>query len=316
MQPDVTFLIAAFNAEATIGRAVESALAQRGVSVEVVVADDCSTDRTAEVVRRYRNDGVRVVKLEENRGPGGARNAGLDIAAGRWVAVLDADDTVHPNRLARMIHKAEATGAQIAVDNLDVVHEDTGHTEPMFAAGQLQALSEISLAELIGTSLLFESTFSYGYMKPVSERRFLLEAGLRYDETLRIGEDYIFLASALAHGGRCAVEPNAGYRYHVRAGSISRVLDLAHVEAMLRADATFLRAHQLDAEALAAQARRTRSLCQGASFLSLVRHLKARAPLKAAGVALSDPAALRHLRMPIAARLRRLSAAPKAAQAG
>jgi succinoglycan biosynthesis protein ExoO len=259
-----------------------------------------------------------VVELEENRGPGGARNAALAVAAGRWVAVLDADDTVHSDRLARMILRAEAAKAQIAVDNLEVLHGDTGASEPMFAPAHLQALSEIVLTDLIGTSLLFESTFSYGYMKPVFERRFLCDAKLLYDETLRIGEDYVFLASALARGGRCVVEPSAGYRYHVRAGSISRVLELHDVEAMLRADAAFLREHDLDAAALAAQARRTRSLHKGASFLSLVRHLKERAPLKAAGVALSDPAALRHLRMPIAARLRRLSkAAPsEAVQAG
>lgn len=308
MQPDVTFLIAAHNAEDTIARAVESGLEQEGVAVEVVVVDDFSSDRTAEIARR--DPRVRVVELDENRGPGGARNAGLAVAAGRWVAVLDADDTVRPGRLARMIRRAETAGAEVVVDNLEIVREGAGAGETMFVPDHLDALSRISLAELIGTSLLFESAFSYGYMKPVFERRFLGAAGLRYDETLRIGEDYIFFASALARGGRCVVEPTAGYRYHIRAGSVSRVLELDHVEAMLRADTAFLRDHVLDARALAAQARRTRSLRQGASYLSLVRHLKRRAPLKAAGVALGDPAALRHLRMPIAARLRRLAASP------
>jgi succinoglycan biosynthesis protein ExoO len=319
MQPDVTVLIAAYNAEDTIARAIESALAQRGVSVEVVVADDCSSDRTVEIARCFPEHLVRVVELEENHGPGGARNAGLAVASGRWVAVLDADDTIRPQRLARMIRRAEASEARIAVDNLETVVEDTGIGEPMFSPGHLQALPHLSLAELIGTSLLFESTYSYGYMKPLFERSFLLDTGLRYDETLRIGEDYLFLASALARGGRCAVEPSAGYCYRLRAGSISRVLELHHVEAMLKADAAFLRDHELDPRARTAQARRTRSLRRGASFLSLVRHLKDRAPLRAAGVALRDPAALRHLGMPIAARLRRLSArpaSPKAAPAG
>ncbi|MGB3899436.1 MAG: glycosyltransferase [Mesorhizobium sp.] len=315
MQPDVSFLIAAFNAEDSISRAIESALAQRGVSVEVVVVDDGSSDGTVAMAARYPRDLVQVVELGRNRGPGGARNAGLAIAAGRFVAVLDADDTVHPDRMARMIRQAEVFGASVAVDNLEVVQGDAEAGEPMFAPERLAAHTYLSLVELIGTSLLFEDTFSYGYMKPVFERRFLRQAGLRYDETLRIGEDYLFLASALAHGARCVVDPNAGYRYHVRAGSVSRVLELHHVEAMLSADAAFVNGHDLDRLVLAAQARRTRSLRQGASFLSLVRHLKQRAPLKAAGVALSDPAALRHLRMPIAARLRRLSASPKAAQA-
>lgn len=60
----------------------------------------------------------------------------------------------------------------------------------------------------------------------------VIQHGLRFDETLRIGEDYILLASALACGGRCAVEPSAGYIYHIREGSISRVLRLEHIDAM------------------------------------------------------------------------------------
>ena len=107
------------------------------------------------------------------------------------------------------------------------------------------------------------------------------------------------------------VEPSVGYTYHVRTGSISRVLELHHVEAMLAADATFLRDHAARRGAHdAAQARRTRSLEEAASFLTLVQHLKDRAPLKAVGAALRDPVALRHLRMPIAAQAAAASPAP------
>ncbi|MEP9399386.1 glycosyltransferase family 2 protein [Mesorhizobium sp. KR2-14] len=306
MQPDVTFIMAAYNAEATIAHALRSALDQKGASVEVVVVDDCSRDSTVEVARAFPEDTVHVVALGQNRGPGGARNAGLSVARGRWIAVLDCDDTVSPQRLARMIGRAEAAGAQIVVDNLDVVRA-IGARETMFKADLLESIGELTLPAFIAANIMFEETFSFGYMKPVFERAFIERHGLRYDERLRIGEDYIFLASALATGGRCVIEPEAGYAYHIREGSISRVLELRHVEAMLAADAEFVRDHQLDAAAQAAQARRTRSLREAAAFLSLVQHLKEGAPLKAAGAALRDPAALRHLRMPIAARLRRLA---------
>lgn len=307
MQPDVSFVIAAYNAEASIARAVESALAQQDVSVEVVVVDDCSSDGTLEIVRSFASDKVRVVALDSNRGPGSARNAGLARSSGRWIAVLDSDDSVHPERLRRMIDRAETAGAQITVDNLEVIRETDARREIMFAAADLEARHELGLADFIAANIMFETTFSFGYMKPVFERAFLERHELAYDEALRIGEDYILLASALASGGRCAVEPSVGYAYHIRGGSISRVLHLHHVEAMLRADAAFVRAHRLDAETQVAQARRTRSLEQAASFLLLVQHLKAGSPLRAAGTALRNPASLRHLRMPIAARLSRLA---------
>ncbi|PWK75804.1 glycosyltransferase family 2 protein [Aminobacter sp. AP02] len=307
MQPDVSFIIAAYNAEATLRRAIDSALAQRSVSVEVIVVDDCSSDATLALARSHADHRVRVLPLKANRGPGGARNAGLDAARGRWVAVLDSDDAVLPDRLAAMISRAERSDAQMVVDNIEVIREDGAQPEVMFPGGYLEKLAELSLADFIGGNIVFESAFNFGYMKPIFSRRYLDERGLRYDEDLRIGEDYILLASALARGGRCTVEPAVGYAYHVRSGSISRVLEHHHVEAMERADAAFEASNPLDPQARKAFTRRARSLRQAATFLSLVEHIKQRSPLKAMRTALGDPAAVRHLRMPIAVRLRRVA---------
>jgi succinoglycan biosynthesis protein ExoO len=306
MSIDVTFLIAAFNAEETIARAIGSALAQESVGVEVVIVDDCSSDGTAAIAEGFPDERVRVIRLDSNRGPGGARNAGLDAARGHWIAVLDADDTVRPDRMARLLQRAAETGSEVVVDNLDVIDEAAGTSMPMFGTARLQAMPEMTLADFIVGNLLFEEKFSLGYMKPVVRRDFLERHALRYVETLRIGEDYLFLASALAEGGRCAVEPEPFYVYHIRPGSISRVLELRHVEAMLEADKAFLRGHALDPTARRAQTRRTRNLRKAASYLSLVGHLKDRAALKAAATAIRDPAAVRLLGMPISVRLRRV----------
>jgi succinoglycan biosynthesis protein ExoO len=302
----VSFIIAAFNAEETIRRAVESALAQEGVAVEVVVVDDCSTDATAQAALDLSSERVRVIRLDQNRGPGGARNAGLEAACGRWVAVLDADDAVHPERMSRLLQRAEETGAEIVVDNLEVIN-DRGGSKPMFEPARLAAMPEMTLATFVAGNHLFEETFSLGYMKPAMERGLLERHGLRYHETLRVGEDYVFLASALAVGGRCAVEPRPGYAYHIRAGSISRRLELHHVEAMIEADVDFLNRHALGPTAAAAQERRTRSLKRAAAYLALVGHLKDGAPIRAAAAAMRDPAAVGLLRMPISVRLRRFA---------
>ena len=143
-------------------------------------------------------------------------------------------------------------------------------------------------------------------MKPVFRRQFLEFHGLHYDEALRIGEDYIFLASALAKGGRCVVEPLPAMPI-----TFARV-DLAGARtASCAGDAPRRRGIPSQPCArparLEAQARRTRSLKEAASFLSLVQHLKDRSPLKATIAALRDPSALRLLKMPLIARLRRLA---------
>lgn len=97
---DVTVLIPAFDREEYVADAVRSAFAQRPYPpAEVLVVDDASRDGTAEQARRA---GARVLRLDANRGRGGARNAGLAAATSSWVALLDSDDTWEAHHLARL----------------------------------------------------------------------------------------------------------------------------------------------------------------------------------------------------------------------
>lgn len=304
--PDVSFVIAAYNAADTIARAIDSALAQVDVTLEVLVVDDCSSDATAQIAEQIDDPRVTVIRQQSNGGPARARNRGIDAATGAWIAVLDADDTMSPQRSARMIARAKAMATPLVVDNLDVVAMDGGNSWRMFTENELRARAQITLADYIGSNVLFRSTFNFGYMKPMFAHDFLQRHDLAFDERLRIGEDYLLLASALASGATCAVEPSAGYVYHLRQGSISRVLDLHHVESMLSADRSFLSRFPLSGEALVAQRRRTRSLVEARAFLTLVSHIKNRSVPGALRAAIANPRALWHLRLPIAKRMRAL----------
>lgn len=305
--PDISFVIAAYNAEETLKRAIDSALGQEAVSVEVLVVDDCSTDATMEIAQSSGDRRVRLIRQSRNGGPGAARNAGIAAATGQWIAILDSDDAVRPQRSRRMIECAHTLSAQIVVDNLDVVPMEGGGVERMFKDDDLRRQPTLELADFIASNVIFRSTFNFGYMKPIFRRDFLRGHRLTFDERLRIGEDYILLVSALASGGRCAVEPTAGYIYHVRSGSISRVLEQHHVDAMLAADEDFISRFALGPEAMTAQRRRTRSLIEARSFLALVDQLKERSVGGFLKAAISNPSAMRHLRMPIAVRVRRLA---------
>jgi len=93
-EPYVSAIIPAYNSEGFIHRAIESALAQSHRCLEIIVVDDGSKDRTAEVASRYPVEVVR----KKNGGPASARNAGISVARGEWIAFLDHDDTWHPDK--------------------------------------------------------------------------------------------------------------------------------------------------------------------------------------------------------------------------
>jgi glycosyltransferase involved in cell wall biosynthesis len=99
--PKISVIIPAYNAANTVGRAIESALAQTYAPTDIVVVDDGSTDATAEVAGHYPKP-VIVVR-QPNGGTGAARNHAARLASGDWLGFLDADDTWLPQRLERQL---------------------------------------------------------------------------------------------------------------------------------------------------------------------------------------------------------------------
>ncbi|WP_306256550.1 glycosyltransferase family 2 protein [Pararhizobium sp. IMCC21322] len=303
--PDVSVIIPSFNSAESLGAAIKSATRQTGVSVEVIVVDDCSQDNSAAIANSFPDHTVKLFQHTENRGPGAARNTAIKNATGTWLAMLDSDDTLASDRLYNMIGLASTNGAQIVVDNLNINHGDDRSISRMFPPENWAQLSSISLADYILGNTLFASTFNLGYLKPVIRRDFIVDHSLSYDEMLRIGEDYLFAATALSMGVKCSVHPIAGYNYHVRDGSISRVLKLHHLHDMKTADTVFQQQAVLNGAEMHALKKRSKSIDEAISFLELIEHLKSRSPVKALRAVLSDPMAARHLRMPIAARWQR-----------
>lgn len=100
MQPLVSILICAFNAEKTIAETLESVMAQTWPNTEIIVADDGSTDRTAEIVRQFK--AVTLVSLE-HEGFSAAQNHAFNHSQGDYIQYLDADDLLAPDKIERQL---------------------------------------------------------------------------------------------------------------------------------------------------------------------------------------------------------------------
>jgi succinoglycan biosynthesis protein ExoO len=239
---EATVIIAAFQAENVVEQSVASALAQT-VDVEVVVADDCSSDGTAALAGRIaaRDPRVRLVRLEANGGPAAARNRAMDAAAGAWIAVLDADDTMAPGRMERMIAMAREKEADVVLGNFRHVDASGAPIRPApFLSGPGYAVPRRwTLEGYVAGNMVTRGVPSLGYLKPLFRSAFLRTHGLRYDETLRNGEDCHLVFRCLAAGGSVWFSPEPDYAYTVAAGSISFRADPTHLAALLRADARF-----------------------------------------------------------------------------
>ncbi|TCJ15265.1 glycosyltransferase family 2 protein [Rubrobacter taiwanensis] len=244
MSPRVSVIIPAYNTERYVVRAVESALGQTERDLEVIVVDDASTDRTAEMVRAIRDERVRLLSCRRNLGPGGARNRGLEAAAGEWVALLDSDDWYAPDRLERLIQHAEASGADLVSDDVYLTRSpDSRPWNTLFgiAGERFDAPREISAPEFVESNLPGQRRARIGLTKPVMRRKFLGRYGIRYDEKVWFGEDFIFYLTCLARGARFVVVPEAHYFYLSRPGSLVAGDRLGNLEKLCAANRYALR---------------------------------------------------------------------------
>lgn len=208
---ELSYIIPAYNAEATLDQTIQSVFAQSLENVEAVVVDDGSTDGTRHVAGAMLGPRVRLVS-QENRGLAAARNTGWQEAAGARVCFLDADDVVAPTHAAAML------GAIGAADAVACGHalvgpglEDLGWRVPTLASDT--TLSRLGEGNRIPVGAVVLDS---------ARVRGLLGGEARFDESLPVVEDWDLWLRLARAGARWARPVEGGlFWYRLVPGSMS-----------------------------------------------------------------------------------------------
>jgi glycosyltransferase involved in cell wall biosynthesis len=154
-QPTISVIIPAYNAEKYLAEAVESVLGQNYQSLQIIIINDGSTDNTAQVAQNF-GDAVQY-HLQANGGAPAARNFGVSLAQGQFLAFLDADDLWVENKLARQLQAFDRD------PGLDMVfgHVQQFHSPelPPEVRQLIKIPAEIIPGQHIGAMLIKRSSF-------------------------------------------------------------------------------------------------------------------------------------------------------------
>jgi glycosyltransferase involved in cell wall biosynthesis len=213
----VSVIVPAHNAGRWIDRTLASVRAQTHAELEIIVVDDGSTDDTALRIRRHAAQDRRIrIVTQENAGVATARNRGIEMARGRWVAPLDADDLWHPRTVERFLAAAEAAPGPVAfiytwsrrIDEEDRLIDDLGR--PRYAGDVLAPLLVANFVRNASATML--------------DRAAVLRAG-GYDAGFQRqgahGAEDIDLYLRLAAKGAVAVAPGYHVGYRQTRGAMS-----------------------------------------------------------------------------------------------
>lgn len=111
----VSVIIPTYNRAKLIGRAIASVLNQTYQDFEIIIVDDASSDNTVEVVNRFNDERIRYIRHDQNRGAAAARNSGIKMARGEYIAFQDSDDQWLPEKLQKQMRVFENAPADVGV---------------------------------------------------------------------------------------------------------------------------------------------------------------------------------------------------------
>ena len=209
----VSIVIPALDAGAVIRNCIASVLGQSHEKLEVVVVDNGSSDDTCDIVRELSRVDSRVCLVESGRtGVSRARNVGIEVARGDYLAFCDADDVMERDAVSSLLEKApiaDIVAGGMSFDAIDTRREIVSSwarqvTIPLSARGG-------ELGEL------FEDLWDNNYLQSCCSKLysvdFLRKSCARFDESLSSYEDLSFVLDCLARGASFAAVPDVCYRY-------------------------------------------------------------------------------------------------------
>lgn len=308
-KPEVSVIMANYNGGRYLGAAIRSLQMQSLKRWELILVDDASGDESLERAESFARDDrrIRIVTQSANRGPSAARNKALAMARGRWVSIFDSDDIMRPLRLETLRDRALEDDASIVADDL-LIFSDADRMPRPFLPKKFSARPRwIGLAQYVDSNRLYSRVPDLGYLKPFIETDLLHRTGIRYDERLRIGEDYEIMARLLSTGARIRLEPAANYLYRKHPQSISHRINSLHIAALLEADERLVECFgKPGPEVARAFARRKNSLNTMLAYDRVVVSIKTGRYAKAAALIARAPQMWPLLGRPVRARLERM----------
>lgn len=207
--PLVSVIMPVYNVERYVEESLRSVLRQTENDLEVVVVDDCSPDKSMAAVEAVNDARVRIIRHKVNMGLASARNSGLDVAAGTYVAFLDSDDVAMPQRLQRQCEFLKANPCVVlcggAVACIDADGKPTG-----------QRWRPPHDSTLLSAQLLFQNRFFVSTVMVRAE----VHRCLRFRTDFPMAEDYEFNVRA-SHLGSVANLDETLIRYRLNPAGLT-----------------------------------------------------------------------------------------------
>lgn len=215
--PNISVVVPVYNAEEYLERCLQSILSQTLKDFELILVDDGSPDDCGLICDKYAEIDNRIsVYHYPNQGVSAARNHGIEVSKGKWIAFIDSDDYVLPNYLQGLYQSAQRSNADLIMTGIKHVFENDLQQDIVREWSEITVKKE-NLDLLYKNNIL---QFQKGPVIKLFKNEVIRANSLRFNEQLSRGEDALFVYEYLLHVNVISVSSGSDYVYCRRGGSL------------------------------------------------------------------------------------------------
>jgi len=218
----LSVIVPVYNVEIYLRKCLDSILEQTLKEIEIILVNDGSTDGSLSILEEYESQDSRIIIVtQENAGLSAARNTGIKIAKGEFVAFVDSDDYIDKQMFEIMYKKAKSELSDIVMCNFDKVTEEGKHNERSYIKGN------------VGKEAIFLRLLAAKYYSVAWANIYKLSLFKDYDINYPIGlyhEDVPITYKLFYYANNISVVENVFYHWLQRKGSISKSMTQKHID--------------------------------------------------------------------------------------
>jgi len=218
--PLLSLVIAVYNGEKFLNAFFESIKAQQLDSLELIVVNDGSSDNSASIIAQFSSDFNRYkIVNQTNQGVSAARNNGLAVAAGKYVAFPDIDDVIYPGMYSRLLEMATENNLDVATCNGTYVYDDGRPSKKIFPSEKLQSTEVLDGPTWLQRALTSRKFLHVTWLN-IYRHDFIKEQGFTFEHGLR-HQDIPWTTEVLLTARRVQYTDETFYDYLIHSASVS-----------------------------------------------------------------------------------------------
>lgn len=221
----ISVIVPVYNGIATLEKCIKSIENQNYKNIQIIIIDDGSTDGSVSLEKQLETQYANVtVTTLAHGGVSAARNKGIDLAEGEYISFIDCDDEIHPEMYEVMENEISNNGAELAVVGIERVDNGERAFVPYSVTEKFYTANP---ARLLLKPLWFNSASNKLYKADI-----IKEKNVRFDDNVKIGEDFLFNAEYAKYAGKTAVISRPMYTYNMNGVVLRPSSDTRRLEAV------------------------------------------------------------------------------------